>query len=133
MLLIYPVIIEKNKHDKYHNVFIPDLNINTEGENIADAIKMARDAIGLWALCEKEDLGHELPSPTDIACVSVDDGCFVTLVDVDYDEYKRKNNNKAVRRNVTLPFWLDQEARKSKINVSAVLQQALKDELHISQ
>lgn len=131
MLLIYPVMIEKNKTDKYHNVFIPDLNINTEGESIADSIKMARDAIGLWALCEKEDFGRELPEATEISAVQVEDGYFVTLVDVDYDEYKRKHDNRTVRRNVTLPFWLDLEAKNAKINVSAVLQRALKDELHI--
>ena len=132
MLLVYPIIIEKNKKGKYHNVFIPDLNINTEGKSIPDSISMARDAIGLRALCDIEDLGNELPTASDISTISVDENSIVTLVDVDYDEYKRKYDNRTVRRNVTLPAWLDQEAREAKINVSAVLQKALKNELHIT-
>lgn len=131
MKLIYPVIIEKNKTDNYHNVFIPDLNLNTEGKDYADAILMARDAIGLWALCEIEDFGRELPLPSDISSVKCSDNEFVTLVDVDYDEYKRKNDNRTVRRNVTLPYWLDAEAKKSNVNVSAILQRALKAELNV--
>lgn len=131
MLLVYPVIIEKEKKEKYHNVFIPDLNINTEGENIADAMRMARDAIGLFALCEKEDFGRELPKPSEISAIECPENSFITLVDVNYDEYKRKNDTRTVRRNVTLPYWLDAEAKKSKINVSAVLQRALKAELNI--
>lgn len=131
MRLIYPVIIDKSKTENYHNVFIPDLNINTEGNDIADSIAMARDAIGLWAICEKEDFGRELPAPSDISSIECSDDKFVTLVDVDYDEYKLKNDNRTVRRNVTLPYWLDVEAKKSNINVSAVLQRALKSELRL--
>lgn len=131
MKLIYPVIIEKNKTEKYHNVFVPDLNLHTEGKDYADAMFMARDVIGLWALCEIEDFGRELPLPSDISSVKCNDNEFVTLVDVDYDEYKRKNDNRTVRRNVTLPYWLDAEAKKSNVNVSAILQRALKTELNV--
>ena len=131
MLLIYPVIIEKTKTDNYHNVYIPDLNLRTEGEDIADAIFMARDIIGLWALSEIEDFHRELPPASDISAIKCNDNEFVTLVDVNYEEYKRKNDNRTVRRNVTLPYWLDMEAKKSNINVSAVLQRALKAELNV--
>ena len=131
MKLIYPVIIEKTKTDNYHNVFIPDLNLNTEGKDFADALFMARDAIGLWALCEIEDFGRELPPASDILSVECSENEFVTIVDVDYDEYKRKNDNRTVRRNVTLPYWLDVEAKKSNVNVSAVLQRALRTELNV--
>lgn len=131
MLLVYPVIIEKNKFEKYYNVFIPDFNVNTEGESIADSIEMARDAIGLCALSSIEDFGKELPSASEINSIKTDENSFVTLVDVNYEEYKRKHDNRTVRRNVTLPAWLDQAAREAKINVSSVLKRALKSELNI--
>ena len=131
MLLVYPVIIEKNKSEKYYNVFIPDFNVNTEGESIADSIEMARDAIGLCALSNIEDFGRELPPASDISSIKTDENSFVTLVDVNYEEYKRKHDNRTVRRNVTLPAWLDQAAREAKINVSSVLKKALKSELNI--
>jgi len=55
----------------------------------------------------------------------------VTLVDVDFAEYRRKNDMKTVRRNVSLPSWLDMAAKEAEINVSAVLARALKQELRI--
>ena len=56
----------------------------------------------------------------------------VSFVDIDFDEYRRKTDNKTVRRNVTLPNWLNQEAEKSHINVSRVLQEALMVKLGVS-
>ena len=50
---------------------------------------------------------------------------FVSLVDIDVDFYRRKNKSKYVRRNITLPEWLDDMATNEKINVSAVTQKAL--------
>jgi len=50
---------------------------------------------------------------------------ILTMVDVDFTAYRRKLDNRTVRRNVTLPNWLDYEARKADLNVSKVLQEAL--------
>ena len=58
---------------------------------------------------------------------------IVTLVDVDFAEYRRKNDLKTVKKNCTLPSWLSFEAEKAGINFSAVLQSALKKELKISE
>ena len=73
-------------------------------------------------------------SGKDIKCkdIKCKDNEFVTLVDVNYDEYKKQHSTKAVRRNVTLPSWINYAADKSGINVSALLAKALKDELHLS-
>ncbi len=57
---------------------------------------------------------------------------IVSLVDVDFAEYRRQHGLRTVRRNVTLPSWLNFEAEKSGVNVSAILQRALKQELHIT-
>ena len=130
MKAAYPIILSKGKD--HIIVFIPDFNISTQGDNYADAIEMARDAIGLMGI-DMEDDKEEIPLPSELSCVnkeSEDD--IVTLVDVDFAEYRRRNDMKTVRRNVTLPSWLDFEAEKSGINVSAVLQRALKAELNIS-
>lgn len=132
MKLVYPVIISKTKTEGYFDVFVPDLQINTEGETIADAIEMARDAIGAKCLCMVEDLKQELPVSTDISSIECQDSEFVSLVDINYDEYKKMHMLKVVRRNVTLPSWINYEAEKSGINVSAVLTAALKKELHLA-
>lgn len=130
MKAAYPVVLG---HGKSHIiVFVPDFGINTQGADYADAIEMARDAIGLMGI-DMEDDGEALPTPSELHVVkkeSAED--IVTLVDVDFAEYRRQNDMRTVRRNVTLPSWLNSAAEKSGINVSAVLQRALKNELHIA-
>ncbi|MCI8332649.1 MAG: type II toxin-antitoxin system HicB family antitoxin [Clostridiales bacterium] len=126
----YPIILTPD--DVGYVVYIPDFNINTQGDTLTEAIEMARDAIGIMGI-DMEDEHEELPAPTALNSVtkeSADD--VVTLVDVDFAEYRRQHDMRSVRRNVTLPCWLDCVAEKSGINVSAVLQKALKAELHIT-
>ena len=55
-----------------------------------------------------------------------------TYVDIDFSEYRRRHENKTVRRNVTLPNWLNIEAEKAHLNVSKVLQEALKEKLQVA-
>lgn len=131
MKVIFPVIISTQKEEQYHDVFVPDLEINTEGIDITDSIEMARDAIGLKCIT-MEDMNIEIPSPSDIKDVSFGKNEFVTLVDVDLSDYRRKNEMRSVKKNCTLPSWLCYEAEKANINFSAVLQAALKRELHIN-
>ena len=129
MKKVYPIVLIKTADDIV--VYIPDFNINTEGKDYSEAIFMARDAIGLLGI-ELEDQGKTLPEPSEISNVKKEnEGDIVTLVDIDFTEYRRKNDMKTVRRNVSLPSWLDAEAEKAGINVSALLQAALKKELKL--
>ena len=126
----YPIVLTPDKVG--YVVFIPDFNINTEGDTLTEAIEMARDAIGLMGI-DMEDDKKELPAPSEMNSVTKEtESDIVTLVDVDFAEYRRKNDMRTVRRNVTLPSWLDFEAEKSGVNVSAILQRALKQELHLT-
>ena len=110
---------------------MPDLEINTQGADIADAIEMARDAIGVVGI-DMEDDGESLPEPTAVSEVKADSAAdIVTLVDVDFGEYRRKNDMRAVKKNCTIPSWLNFEAEKSGVNFSAILTAALKSELKI--
>ena len=111
-------------------VYIPDFDVNTQGDDIADAIEMARDAIGLMGI-DMEDDGKPLPSPTGLSRVTAGENDVITLVDVDFTEYRRKNEVRSVKKNCTLPGWLCYEAEKANINFSAVLQAALKKELKL--
>ena len=126
----YPIILTPDKTG--YVVYIPDFNINTEGDTLTEAIEMARDAIGLMGI-DMEDDKKELPAPTPINSVTkTAANDIISLVDVDFTEYRRQNDMRSVRRNVTLPSWLDFEATKSGINVSALLQRALKQELRLA-
>lgn len=125
----YPVILTPDTEG--YIVYIPDFDINTEGDTLTEAIEMARDAIGLMGI-DLEDENKAIPAASDPASIKKSsDSDIISLVDIDFTEYRRKNDLRTVRRNVTLPMWLDTAAKEAKINVSSVLQRALKQELHI--
>lgn len=126
----YPVIMTQGK--EFIVVFVPDFNINTQGKDVPDAIEMARDAIGLMGI-DIEDDGEALPQTSNIADIQAKapSGSIVSLVDVDFTEYRRKNDMRAVKKNCTIPSWLNFAAERAGINFSATLQAALKKELGI--
>ena len=128
----YPVVMTQGK--EFVVVFIPDFNINTQGKDIPDAIEMARDAIGLMGI-DMQDEGEALPNASSLANVQAEapSGGIVSLVDVDFAEYRRKNDMRAVKKNCTIPSWLNFEAERAGVNLSAVLQAALKKELHMTE
>ena len=126
----YPIVMTQGK--EFIVVFVPDFNINTQGKDVPDAIEMARDAIGLMGI-DMEDDGEGLPKPSSLTSIqsSAPDGSIVSLVDVDFTEYRRQNDMRAVKKNCTIPSWLNAAAERAGINFSATLQTALKKELGI--
>lgn len=143
MKVTYPVIL--TDCDTNILIEVPDLGILTEANEegapkgtMADAIMMARDAIGLHCI-NAEDEGMEPIEASAFSAIEVAKGVFygegtsiVSLVDVDLAAYRRMLDNKMVRRNVTLPNWLNREAEAARINVSKVLQEALMLKLNVS-
>ena len=112
-------------------VEVPDLDILTQGNDMNNAIDMARDAIELKCI-SMEDANETIPTPSDISSLNTINGTFsaegetvVSFVDIDTAEYRRKIDMKTVRRNVALPSWLNYEADKAGVNVSRILQEAL--------
>ena len=142
MIAIYPVIFTET--DDNILIEVPDLKIFTEANGadepkgtIKDALHMAKDAIGLNCIT-KEDMGIPLPTPTHIKNIDVKNSefsnegdSFASLVDVDLSEYRRKIDNRTVRKNLTIPHWLNYEAEKQGVNFSEVLKNALMDKLQI--
>ena len=81
-----------------------------------------------------EDDKKALPEPSELSAVEKETANdIVTLVDVDFSEYRRKNDMRAVKKNCTIPSWLNYRAEKAGVNFSAVLQSALKKELHLTE
>lgn len=142
MKQVYPTFILNTNDGSAHPflVSVPDMEIFTEGDTFADAIEMARDAIGLAGISMEENK-EELPVPSDqkaaIEKVTQDtedidfSKGILTYVDVDFSEYRKKVDTKTVRRNVALPSWLNYEAEHAGINVSRVLQEALMNVLNV--
>lgn len=135
MKKVYPVIFTKI-NDGYL-IEVPDLEILTEGIDLENAINMARDAISV-TIVSMEDNSETVPIPSNadeidlLKCTFAKQGkSFFSMVDVDTDEYRQKIDTKPVRRNVSLPSWLNYEVNASGINVSRFLQDALIEKLNI--
>ena len=128
MRTVYPVLLIKAKEGGY-DVRIPDFDQYTQGKDLADALCMARDAIGMMGIFY-EDKGTPLPDPFSAECEPVD-GEIKTLVDVDFKEYRARSENRLVKKNCTIPLYLEREAEKQGINFSRLLTEALAQRLAI--
>lgn len=137
MVIVYPVIFTKTNDEKdTYLIEIPDLKGMTEGYGLADAIKMARDYIGCYCY-DKADV--DMPIASALSDIDISKGEFfedgeseMSLVDLNIETYRKKMSNRAVRRNVSIPFWLNEAADKQHINVSKVLQEALMEKLNMA-
>lgn len=129
MKIAYPIILEPAA-DGWYVVTVPDLGIHTEGRNIADAIDMAADAISLTAI-SLQDNGQSVPAPSEGPLICRD-GEIPSYAVVDFDAYRRMNDMRTVRKNVTLPNYLNEMAMKAGLNFSQVLQEGLKERLGMS-
>lgn len=127
MKLVYPIILTPYEdHSGGYVATAPDMpGLVTGGDTLAEALEMATDAASGWVLTELEDGRHE-PHATNIADVKPDEpGGIVTLISLDMDAYAEKYGKKSVRKNVTIPAWLDTFGEQAGINYSQVLREGL--------
>ncbi len=126
MKLTYPACFypDEEKEGAYA-VVVPDLPGCVSGGNtLADAILMATDAASGWVLDELED-GKTAPEASSLKSITPDPGGFVSVLVLDMDSYAEKHGEKAVRKNLTIPAWLNTFAENNHINFSQVLQDSL--------
>jgi predicted RNase H-like HicB family nuclease len=133
MKLAYPAYFSPLEKSEGYCVTFPDLpGCVTQGNSLAEAVSMAIDAASGWVLDELED-GNPAPKASDIRTIKPDNpNDFVNIVVLDMDTYSEKYGNKAVRKNCTIPSWLNTMAEKSNVNFSAVLQAALMEKLGLN-
>ena len=125
MKLVYPALFRKQEAGDGYTVVVPDLpGCVTEGNTLADAILAAEDAAAGWVLDELED-GNKIPKASEFSAISPATDEFINLLVLDMDAYAEKYGDKAVRKNLTVPAWLNTFAEKRNINFSQVLKDAL--------
>lgn len=133
MKLAYPAYFSPLENSDGYCVTFPDLpGCVTEGKSLAEAVEMAIDAASGWVLDELED-GNSAPKASGIKTIQLENPeDFVNIIVLDMDAYAEKYGNKAVRKNCTIPAWLNTVAEKNNINFSAILQSALIEKLGLS-
>ncbi|HHW06173.1 MAG TPA: HicB family protein [Clostridia bacterium] len=129
MVYVFPAVF--TPCDYGYAIRFPDLpGTNSQGRDMAEAIYMARDALATW-LDYLLDEKQPIPTPSKPNEISLKDGEFVTIIDVDMQAYRRRKNSKAVKKTLSIPAWLNEEAEAANVNFSAILQDALKAYLGI--
>lgn len=128
--LFYPAIFHKAEEGGFWVTF-PDIpECMTQGDDMNQAYEMAFEALGL-AITSKVEEGEEIPTASQPDEIDSSDG-FLVVVEFDMYEYQRKHNSKAVKKTLSIPEWLNEEAMRKGINFSQVLQEALVVKLGIS-
>ena len=125
----YPALFHKEDDGGFW-VSFPDIpECLTQGTDMSQANEMAVDALGL--ALEDRMKENNVPVPTSIDFLVIAENSYPVIIEFDLLEYKKKHSSRAVKKTLTIPEWLNDEAIKKNINFSAVLQEALKAQLGI--
>ena len=125
----YPAVFTYEPNQEIAVTF-PDLDAATSGENEDDALISARELLGCVLYGLEED-GEQIPSSTPLSEVTMQDNERVVLVDVYMPSIRMAQVNRSVSRTVTLPAWMNAAALERNVNFSQVLQDALREKLHL--
>jgi predicted RNase H-like HicB family nuclease/post-segregation antitoxin (ccd killing protein) len=128
---VYPAAFFWDEDTSQYGVYWPDLpGCVTVGTTQEEALRMAREAMSLhlWAM---ENDSDDIPEPTEIKNLNLESGHIAVLIDVFMPPFRERMNNKAVTKAVTVPRWLDLEAKEASLNYSQVLQDGLMERLGI--
>ena len=129
MKYYYKALFAREK-DGGFTVTFPDVEeVVTYGDTIEEAVEMAKQCLGM-CLETREMEGKEFPKAT-YGDLEFEKNCFYMLIEFDLLEYKKKYNRKSIRKNVTIPAWLNELAEASNVNFSNVLQNALIKQLNL--
>lgn len=126
MKYVYPAVFTPEDNGQF-SVNFPDLeSCYTCGDDLGDALYMAEDVLAM-TLVSYEDKGLSIPAPSEKLLLEA--GEFQNFIACDTEIYRKQNLNKAVKKTLTIPEWLNEKALAQGINFSQVLQEALMERL----
>ena len=126
--LFYPAVFHEAEEGGFWITFPDFPGCLSQGESMEEAYEMAVEALGLY-ISDIEKENGILPIPTKPTDIILENKAAVIIVEFDQDAYRRKHNSKAVKKTLTIPEWLNEEAMALGINFSQVLQEALLQKL----
>ncbi|MDT2613170.1 type II toxin-antitoxin system HicB family antitoxin [Enterococcus dongliensis] len=127
-MIMYPAIF--SPEGEYYNVTFPDVpEAITFGQGIDEAVEMAQSVLGL-ALYDQDSF-PKATNPKDVRLNNENNNDFIVAITLDIAEYRKNNHSKVVRKNISIPEWLNILAEKENINFSQALTEALKEKLGV--
>lgn len=121
---VYPAVFALESDGSYSVEFRDLEGCYTCGNDLKEAIEMAEDVLAS-VLYEYEAENKKIPVPSERTDIRLNDNEFVNFIIGDTLEYRKRFNNKCVRKNVTIPAWLNEDAERFNFNFSQILQEAL--------
>lgn len=127
----YPAVFTPEENGAY-SIYFPDIEgCYTCGDTLADGIMMAEDALA-FTLYDYEKENRPVPAPSDMNAIPLQPGEFVNYIACDTLAYRKMHSNKAVKKTLSIPEWLNEAAEKAGINFSRALQDALMRQLNLN-
>lgn len=124
----YTAIFTEEEQCSY-SVHFPDIpGCYTQGDDIYQALENAGNALALM-LWELEESGDSVQPPTPINKIKTEANQLRSLVNLDTQKYRKLHNNRAVKKTLSIPQWLNEVALEQNINFSQTLQEALVEKL----
>lgn len=122
--LYYPAVFSIKK-SKGFDIRFPDLpECSDSCEDMESGYSRAFKVLGA-CLVEMESVGEEIPKPSLPQDISLQGGEFVVIIEFDMLEYKKRTRSKAVKKTLSIPCWLNEEATALGVNFSQILQDGL--------
>lgn len=128
---VYPAIF--NYADDGISIEFPDLpGCLPCGMTDDEAFKNAKEALGLHLYGMEQD-GDDIPAPSPVSSLELGTGDVVAMIEVFMPVVRDRMNNQFVKKTLSVPAWLNRAAEQENVNFSRVLQEGLKEYLHIQQ
>ena len=130
-LYAYPAIFSTDGDG--WEVRFPDVeNCFTAADTLEQAIIEARYVLEDIIYLRERD-NDEIPLPTPLENIQAEQGEIVQLIVAVMPSVRREHSRKAVKKTLTIPAWMEDELKKhSDINISQLLQNAIRQELHLT-
>ncbi len=126
---IYPAIFDYA--DDGISIEFPDLpGCLPCANSTEEAFHNAKEALALHLYGMEKD-NDFIPEPTDIRNIKHDNNQSVVMIEIWMPPFRSEMENKAVKKTLTVPKWLDDLAVQNKVNFSHILQDALKHHLGV--
>lgn len=144
MFVSYPAVFLKDSESNSYTILFPDLpGCISCGDDVKEALYMANDALGTYLFDDYSKL-EDFPKSSRLEQIDIKDsidedekeyfsleGSFKSYVGLDITDYVKKHENRTVKKNVTIPSYLNEMGISNKINFSKILTEALEREFEI--